>query len=801
MPKNDNLKEGHKFPFNACDLLSSDNTIIIERLMEETIVQDESDDDDEEEEKEDEDKENEDDGEKEKEEEKKETNNTAGEKEKKENENEDKNTEIKKNEANEKDNSVIQQEEQKKEQIIDEKKEEKDLNKDEENKKNESKNPEIEKDSKEANSQEENKNDKEDIKELSKNLENNCHITSNESPDKDDNTSNSHDDSVSHNENTKTKVEYYNLDYLFEFLNREKDCANDVLFSYFFKIFYRLVISESKKMVSYLFAPRRKEIIKNLLKNLTRKSSVDSIKVLLTLPALEAPDNYLDIKKEFCMELLGELNDCENNGEKCECITNIIKSSISDTPFFNFLMSSPDLLDMLFSILFKYLNQPWNLQCLLKLMINLNEKIIKAFPNKVTPNIVIETVVDYTNYEMKSALDEDKAFNSKNGEEFNLDENLKFLFKSLKESEFAFLDGLTYFSNENSQFPTTYQKYQKRLGLTKLTQVEYFRTILDILVNASATEKMKDEIDELITILHQKNMFWTLIDMFFTFEFNNMYQTLFNQIIEIVISSASPKQLVNCFFFEGVGQKRALTQALINHCFLNNKSQATSLKPTNSGFFPMEISILNTIMKSSNIYVEEISKNDKDLSVFIEVFAEQINNLFNQKLLSSETTEFTANLNSIQGTQVYSKEKTLEEMIIQNSEIYKTYKEGGNYLELIKIKKEEELKHLEEIQKEKSELAKSIPLSDENINEDDLYENVNQKFKEGELSMKDSHFFDSQKDDEVNEEDDLLKDITTEEGGQANETSNNSNEYLDNNYWASSINNVDPELIKTLLEG
>ena len=87
------------------------------------------------------------------------------------------------------------------------------------------------------------------------------------------------------------------------------------------------------------------------------------------------------------------------------------------------------------------------------------------------------------------------------------------------------------------------------------------------------------------------------------------------------------------------------------------------------------------------------------------------------------------------------------------------------------------------------------------INEDDLYENVNQKFKEGELSMKDSHFFDSQKDDEVNEEDDLLKDITTEEGGQANETSNNSNEYLDNNYWASSINNVDPELIKTLLEG
>lgn len=762
--------------------------------MEETIVQDESDEDEEEEkeEKEDEDKEKEEVEKKVKEGEQNGTNNAGEEKENEENKKIEK-TEGKNQEKNEEDNVATKVEGQKKESNTEEKKEEKDSNKEEDNKMD-FQAPEIE-----NSSQEENKNDKEEINELSKNLEKNCQISSNDLPDKDNNTSNSHDDSVSHNENTKTKIEYYNLDYLFDFLNRENDCANDVLFSYFFKIFYRLVVSESKKMVCYLFDPRRKDLIKNLLKNLTRNSSVDSIKVLLTLPASEAPDNYLDIKKEFCMELLGELNDCQNNGEKCECITNIIKSSISETPFFNFLMSSTDLLDMLFSILFKYLNQPWNLQCLLKLMINLNEKIIKAFPNKVTPNIVVESVIDYSNYDTKSVLDEDKAFNSKNEEEFNLDENLKFLFKSLKESEFTFLDGLTNFTNENSEFPTTYQKFQKRLGLTKLTQVEYFRTILDILVNASVRENLKEETDELITILHQKNFFWTLIDMFFTFEFNNMYQTFFNQIIAIVVSSSSPKHLINCFFFEEFGEKRKFTQAIIDHCFLNNKSQASSIKPTNSAFFPTEINIISEIMKSSNVYVEDIRRNDKDLLFFNEVYAEQINDLFKQKLLS-ETTEFTVNLNSNQETQVTYKEKTLDEMIKQNSEIYKAYKEGGNYLELIKIKKEEELKRLEEIQKEKNELAKSIPLSDENINEDDSFENANEKFKEGGLSMKDSHFFDSQKEDEVNVDDHLPKELTTDVGEQTNEVEKNSNKYLDNTFWAIPTNNEDPGWIKELLK-
>lgn len=42
MPKSDVIKEGHKFPFNASELLISDNNIIAERFFEENIVEEPS---------------------------------------------------------------------------------------------------------------------------------------------------------------------------------------------------------------------------------------------------------------------------------------------------------------------------------------------------------------------------------------------------------------------------------------------------------------------------------------------------------------------------------------------------------------------------------------------------------------------------------------------------------------------------------------------------------------------------------------------------------------------------------------
>ena len=119
---------------------------------------------------------------------------------------------------------------------------------------------------------------------------------------------------------------------------------------------------------------------------------------------------------------------------------------------------------------------------------------------------------------------------------------------------------------------------------------------------------------------------------------------------------------------------------------------------------------------------------DKDLNIFVDVFAKQINSLFERGLLLSESSNFTTNFNMDTDDKPYEpQEKTLEEILSQNKNIYKVYKEGGDYKKLLAEKEEEEKKLQEE--KEKDNLATSIPLSDEgpqdnNVFAEDVYQYI-----------------------------------------------------------------------------
>lgn len=79
-----------------------------------------------------------------------------------------------------------------------------------------------------------------------------------------------------------------------------------------------------------------------------------------------------------------------------------------------------------------------------------------------------------------------------------------------------------------------------------------------MIINANAIGVLSKEIEELIFIIKEKGVFWNLIDIFFTFEYNNMFQTLFRQIMDIVTNEFSPETLVNGFFIEGGTEQRQL---------------------------------------------------------------------------------------------------------------------------------------------------------------------------------------------------------------------------------------------------
>ena len=706
MPTFDVDKEGHKFPFNACEMLISDNGLVTERFFEETEVEVDSDEEKEEDESKEEEKQSEGKNEEKKEEEKKEE---VKEEEKKE-ETKEENTE-QKEKVTKKDETNVETP--------------KEEAKPEENSKKEEETP-TEAHNEQTKETNDNTKNEEEHKESTE-------VPSSEEEKKEEPIDNEEEEDSEQNPDAKTKTQYYNIDYFFQFLDRPTDNTNSVLLGYFFKILYHLIQLDSKTMISYIFDPSRKDLAKKLIKILTTKSSIESIKCLLTESSNIIP-NYYELRKNFCMDLLTELNECNDNDDKCETISNIFKSSLASKPFFNYIMSDDTFLILLFSIPLKYTEQPWNLQYVLKLLIEINENVLKMFPKRVTPTLTVETF-DFSsyNFDMKYALEEDRAMSIKEKEENDLNTNLEYLFNSLKKSDFEFLSGLDIY--DDSTFDSTYQKPQKKLGIARLTQVEYFRSILDILVNANSLNVLQDEINDIIKLANEKKIFWNLIEMFYAYEFNNMYQTIFRQIITIILNENSPEILVKSFFIDNGNEK--FIPLLVKHCYESTKSSIVQ-QPTNSGFFATEVKLLSDISNSSNKFVKEIVKEDQDLNVFVSVFAEQINSLFNQKLLSSDNNDISSLYN--QSEEYTPKQKTLDQIIEQNKEIFKVYKEGGDYKTLLNQKKEEEQKLKEANEKEEAnKLASSIPLEENSQEENE---------EETGKGLKGSHFFEEEENEE-----------------------------------------------------
>ena len=303
-----------------------------------------------------------------------------------------------------------------------------------------------------------------------------------------------------------------------------------------------------------------------------------------------------------------------------------------------------------------------------------------------------------------------------------------------------------------------------------------------MIINANAIGVLSKEIEELILIIKEKGVFWNLIDIFFTFEYNNMFQTLFRQIMDIVTNEFSPETLVNGFFIEGGTEQRQLITLLINHCYNCNKSKIVQ-QSTLSGFFPTEIKLLNVIINSKNKYIQILVNEDKDLNIFVDVFAKQINSLFERGLLLSESSNFTTNFNMDTDDKPYEpQEKTLEEILSQNKNIYKVYKEGGDYKKLLAEKEEEEKKLQEE--KEKDNLATSIPLSDEGPQDNNVFAEEGKNFK-------DSHFFaddnDKPKEYERFKEEELKEIITIKAKEKDKEKED---KYSDNLYWSTPLVNI-----------
>ena len=535
------------------------------------------------------------------------------------------------------------------------------------------------------------------------------------------------DNKIENNEQKKNSIIIYeNIDYLLEFLKESnKTKENYVLVGYFCKILTNLINIHSIKIVQYLFDYPKKEefdVLGLLVKNMNRKSICNIIQKLLLFDE-DYSLNLEDKKINLLEEIFKELNET-NEKDKYECICDSLSIIMCNKYFFDLFMKKPNLLEICYDILINTKKNTKKFNVLLKLLSKINIIALQYFDSKCTPNIQEDNINnDLIAFNMDENISNNKSlsFPEDNNSE-NFKNYLLILFDILEKNRFSFLDDLEDFAQEeNAEFISTYLEPQKKMGVKKLNQAEFIKTILDIFVNSYFSGYHKGKIEKIINIANNQKIFWNLHNLFFLFPFNNIYQICYNQIIEIILNENSPNCLIDSFLAEKIDNKNIIDiflDKLLNNLFFKFKlTNNHSFNP----YFSYIITILNKIFNSQNKYLKTIIDKNKDLIIFNEIIGKEVQEIFEQRLLLSSQG---INFGDIEDQVSSFGPKNFLEILEENIKIYNSYKKGENIEEMIKEKNErieKEKIEKEKMEKEKKKTKKIQYLEDIDDVEDPLF--------------------------------------------------------------------------------
>ena len=504
---------------------------------------------------------------------------------------------------------------------------------------------------------------------------------------------------------------YDNVDYLLGFLNESEETkSNYVLVGYFYKIVNHLLNSQSTKIVQYLFDyPKKNEfdVLGLIIKNMKRKSMGELVNKLLLFQD-EGVDDFIPKKLELLEKVLEELKETKEE-DKYECICATLETTFYNKGFFIEFMKETKFLDLLYVILEKSQEDPKKLIAVLRLLINVHENILKNVEDRITVSVAQENPMDFLSmFNGTYGLDEANTKDLNPELQTIVDKVFENLITLIKKSNFNFMNDLDdYSAKENSEFMSTYQVPQKKLGMKKLLQIEFFRSILDILVNTYAKydiDEIRDSVINIINIAQEKKLFWKMHKLFFDFPFCNLYQSFYIQIIDIILNEHSPKELINYTFIEKEGEKeKNLIQILIDKVLNDMYFKFTSGRISFHPNYSFEVSILNKINASTNEYLKELIKDNKNLEVFDQILGQEIDTIFNQKLLLNGEKDIqlgpNIGLDKEEAPLQYFGKKNFMELLEQDNSIYEQYLKGEDYMATLTEKKEQEKLEKEERQK------------------------------------------------------------------------------------------------------
>ena len=551
-------------------------------------------------------------------------------------------------------------------------------------------------------------------------------------------------------------IVYENIDHLLEFLKESEETRkNYVLEGYFHRILSNLLtMDKNGKLIKYLLNYPRKEefdVLHHFVKNMTRKSKnmFNIIQKLLLYKEEPNPGSHLypelfkdriKEKKIILLKLLLEELDLTQEEVKYECICDSLSALMSKTQFLENEYKDLNPLEYLYNILSNAKNNHKKSSYIFGLLIKINENILKLFDSRCTPIVEEENEestndimsmynsYNYMGYYNTGSFGASNRYSQmpEDNRSSILEKILKNLFDILEKNKLEFLDDFGTCDPElNKDFITTYLEKQRKIGIKKITEVEYLRTLFDIFINACYAEYYSDKVEILINLAEEKNIYWNLHNLFFLFPFSNIYQIYYSQIIDIIININSPKCLIDFFFFEKTTKKN-LVDIYIEKILSNTKFE---FKLTNtkvlSPIFSFMINLLNKINTTDNLYLSEnyLNSNEK-FQTFIEIFGKDIDTIFTQKLLSNGI-----NNSSYQGFNFLDKseeklnyfgKKNFMELLEEDYDIYKLYENGEEYKDVLDKKRKRIEKEKEEKEKKKkTDIRKKETIKDLDDDDDD----------------------------------------------------------------------------------
>ena len=670
MPEKDEFLIGHKFPFNSCEILCSDNGLNISKLIKMPlgrILKEKINCENKNETKEIDKEQSEENNEIKKVETINETKNEENIEESKniENKNEnslneksnkENNKEKEENNANtnESNNSLNEKGKDKKEETQEENKDkiEEENNKEEKERKEENKESEKKEDNKEEKNvdkneeKQEDKNDNksfEDGKKEEKEEEGEEHLDdfvasiNDIEEEKEDLEKENEEEMIDEKENERIINEEI-LNHLFSFIDNKSSVENSVISSYFTKITNFLLKKNTKLILEYFFI-KNENTFNKFLSNIGQPSIANVIENILNAlfdNIIPDTDIYFNKILSFILNLISKE---ETNDETVEAIYQLLTNSIiynNKLKFCHLIESSfiQELKDRIKKLYEDKERNSKKIMYVIVLITKMNNNILNNLENRITPNLnldagkveIINIINNYDRNSYQYFSSNENKINSQNI--FNVYLlNLQKYCMPLSEISLIVIEDLL---NDNNL-----GKDKKKLGEYYIYQFEFICSVIDLFINnLNFDVEQRTFTTEIINQLEKTKIFKKINELYFIYKENNMFSNIYSQIINIIINEQSPKELIdNILLTEENNQDKNLVNLIINDIITNLKYiYEESKNEMYSLSFSHQINILNYIFSSNNIYIKEIIEKMPNSKFFYEMMVKNIMNQFNKKL-------------------------------------------------------------------------------------------------------------------------------------------------------------------------